>query len=121
MPTVNVLMCMADFTLFEVHLHDGFEFSPSNRAPLFSKRDSSDEDDYDVELESTDEYDEEYEVEIEGDDESESGGRSAMGVLMGLVFLVGIAAGVRYIRGRGGDELDDLSDLDDREEVEIDA
>lgn len=113
---------MADFTLFEVHLHDGFEFSPSNRAPLFSKSDRADED-YDAELESADEHDsDEYDIEIDGDDETgESGGRSAMGVLIGLVLLVGIAAGVRYIRGRGDDELDDLADLDDREEVEVGA
>ncbi|WP_411963836.1 hypothetical protein [Haloferax sp. YSMS24] len=109
---------MANFTLFEVHLHDGFEFSPSSRGPFFGSSEET-SDDYDAEME---EAVEEYDIEIEGDDEtSESGGRSAMGVLMGLVLLVGIAAGVRYIRGRGDDELDELADLDDREEVEIDA
>ncbi|WP_117595076.1 hypothetical protein [Haloprofundus halophilus] len=27
---------MGDFTLFEVHLHDGFSFSPTNTAPMFT-------------------------------------------------------------------------------------
>ncbi|WP_416841050.1 hypothetical protein [Haloferax sp. DFSO52] len=109
---------MADFTLFEVHLHDGFEFSPSNRAPLFSKTSSTD-DDYDAELESETEYDIEIETE---EDETESEGGRGMSILFGFILLVGIAAAVRYIRGRGGDdELDELADLDDREEVEIDA
>ncbi|KAB1188102.1 MULTISPECIES: hypothetical protein [Haloferax] len=110
---------MADFTLFEVHLHDGFEFSPSNRAPLFNKSERAD-DDYEAELEEA--HEDEYEVEIEADeDDAESGGSRAMSMLFGLVLLVGIAAIVRYIRGRGDDDLDELVDLDDREEVEIGA
>ncbi|ELZ83088.1 hypothetical protein C453_13821 [Haloferax elongans ATCC BAA-1513] len=100
---------MADFTLFEVHLHDGFEFSPTNRAPLMGAQDESD-DEYDVEFE--DDYEAEY--------ESESEGGSKMGLLFGLVLLIGIAAGVRYLRG-GGEDLDELADLDDREEVELGA
>ncbi|RDZ63289.1 hypothetical protein C5B90_09020 [Haloferax sp. Atlit-12N] len=112
---------MADFTLFEVHLHDGFEFSPTNSAPLLSKGGSEME--LEADDESYDDYDD-YDVEFDDDeaDEAESGGRPGVGLLVGLVLLVGIAAAVRYIRG-GGDDLDELADLDDeeRDEVEIDA
>ncbi|UVE50144.1 hypothetical protein KU306_14755 [Haloferax larsenii] len=103
---------MADFTLFEVHLHDGFEFSPTNRAPLMGAQDESD-DDYDVEFED------DAEVDYEAEYESASKGGSKMGLLFGLVLLIGIAAGVRYLRG--GDDLDELADLDEREEVELGA
>ncbi|GGC43396.1 hypothetical protein GCM10007209_01320 [Haloferax sulfurifontis] len=119
-------MDMADFTLFEVHLHDGFEFSPTNSSPLFSKRG-------DAELEADDESYDDYDAEFDADERDElddaesdeSGGRSGLGLLVGLVLLVGIAAAVRYIRG-GDDDLDELTDLDDdadeeRGEVEIDA
>ncbi|SEL63138.1 hypothetical protein [Haloferax larsenii] len=99
---------MADFTLFEVHLHDGFEFSPTNRAPLMGAQDESD-----------DEYDVEFEDDAEAESESASKGGSKMGLLFGLALLIGIAAGVRYLRG--GDDLDELADLDEREEVELGA
>ncbi|KAB1193895.1 hypothetical protein GJR96_10775 [Haloferax sp. MBLA0076] len=108
---------MADFTLFEVHLHDGFEFSPSSRGPFFGKSEEMSED-YEAELESEAE---EYDIEIETEDEDESSGSRAMSMLVGLVLLVGIAAIVRFVRGRGDDDLDELADLDDREEVEIGA
>ncbi|WP_148414371.1 hypothetical protein [Haloferax sp. KTX1] len=114
---------MADFTLFEVHLHDGFEFSPTNSAPLLSKRG-------DAELEADDESNDDYDAEFDADESDEfddsesdeSGGRPGLGLLVGLVLLVGIAAAVRYIRG-DGDDLDELADLDDaeRDEVEVDA
>lgn len=108
---------MADFTLFEVHLHDGFEFSPSSRGPFFAKSEEMSED-YEAELEPDAE---EYDIEIEAEEEDESSGSRAMSMLVGLVLLVGIAAIVRFIRGRGDDDLDELADLDDREEVEIGA
>ncbi|KAB1198792.1 MULTISPECIES: hypothetical protein [Haloferax] len=107
---------MADFTLFEVHLHDGFEFSPSNRAPLFAKSERA-ADDYDAELEAEEEY--EFEIEVDEDESESEAGRGAS-LLVGFVLLVGIAAAVRFIRGRGDDEMDELADLD-REEIEIDA
>ncbi|WP_424006190.1 hypothetical protein [Haloferax denitrificans] len=116
---------MADFTLFEVHLHDGFEFSPTNSSPLFSKRGDAE---LEADDESYDDYDD-YDVEFDDDEadaeSDESGGRPGLGLLVGLVLLVGIAAAVRYIRG-GDDDLDELTDLDDnadeeRDEVEIDA
>ncbi|MFC7128166.1 hypothetical protein [Haloferax chudinovii] len=117
---------MADFTLFEVHLHDGFEFSPTNSAPLLSKRggtalesDGESHDDYDVE------FDADEDDAFDESESDESGGRPGVALLVGLVLLVGIAAVVRYIRG-DGDEFDELTDLDDagdeeRDEVEIDA
>jgi hypothetical protein len=108
---------MANFTLFEVHLHDGFEFSPSSRGPFIGRSEETDED-YEAELEGESE---EYEVEIETEeDESESGGRG-MSLLVGLVLLVGIAAAVRFIRGRGDDDLDELAEFDEREEVTIES
>ncbi|MGB9955820.1 hypothetical protein ACOZ4B_05470 [Haloferax prahovense] len=113
---------MADFTLFEVHLHDGFEFSPTNSSPLLST--GRGEDALEADDESHDDYDD-YDVEFDDDEaeaeSDESGGRPGLGLLVGLVLLVGIAAAVRYIRG--GDDLDELADLDDeeRDEVEIDA
>ncbi|AKU08762.1 MULTISPECIES: hypothetical protein [Haloferax] len=114
---------MADFTLFEVHLHDGFEFSPTNSAPLLSKRGGDEAAALETEDESYDDYDD-YDAELDADetDESESSGGPGMALLVGFVLLVGIAAAVRYIRG-GGDDLDELADLDDeeRDEVEIDA
>lgn len=111
---------MANFTLFEVHLHDGFEFSPSSRGPFFGKSEEL-SDDYDAELEESSEA--EYDVDIEAEEaEDESGGSRAMSMLVGLVLLVGIAAVVRFVRGRGSDDdYDELADLDDREEVEVGA
>ncbi|RDZ44137.1 hypothetical protein C5B91_11430 [Haloferax sp. Atlit-10N] len=111
---------MADFTLFEVHLHDGFEFSPTNSAPLLSKRGGDEAAALEAEDESYDDYD--AELDADETDESESSGGPGMALLVGFVLLVGIAAAVRYIRGGGGD-LDELADLDDeeRDEVEIDA
>ncbi|ELZ94187.1 hypothetical protein C440_11218 [Haloferax mucosum ATCC BAA-1512] len=106
---------MANFTLFEVHLHDGFEFSPSNRAPFFNTDSETTGEDVELEPEHEYEADERHEL----DDESDSGGSGAMALLFGLVLLVGIAAAVRFLRGDA--ELDDLADLDDHEEVEIDA
>ncbi|ELZ54733.1 MULTISPECIES: hypothetical protein [unclassified Haloferax] len=109
---------MADFTLFEVHLHDGFEFSPTNSAPLLSKG-------VDALTDADDESHDDYDAELDADetDESESSGGPGMALLVGFVLLVGIAAAVRYIRG--DDDLDELADLDDdadeRDEVEIDA
>ncbi|WP_396612257.1 hypothetical protein ACH9L7_02935 [Haloferax sp. S1W] len=104
---------MANFTLFEVHLHDGLEFSPTNRAPLMGSQETS-SDDSDAELEG------ESGMESEDEAEMESEGRSKMGVLFGLVLLIGIAAGIRYLRG-GSEELGELADLDEGEEVELGA
>jgi hypothetical protein len=36
---------MADFTIFEVHLHDGFSFSPTNTAPMFSGEQNGEQED----------------------------------------------------------------------------
>ncbi|AFK20448.1 hypothetical protein E6P09_12920 [Haloferax mediterranei ATCC 33500] len=102
---------MADITLFEVHLHDGFEFSPTNRAPFVSK---GGETAAEAELEG------EYETEAEeAGEESGSKSRTAMALLFGLVLLAGVAAAVRFLRG--GDELAELGELDEREEVEVGA
>ncbi|MFC7202048.1 hypothetical protein ACFQJC_00860 [Haloferax namakaokahaiae] len=110
---------MADFTLFEVHLHDGFEFRPTNRAPLmsrFSREGDADETD-EIEMEEAVEV--EIEADEETDDESSSG--PGMGLVFGLVLLVGIAAVVRYLRSGGADEeYEELVGLD-ADEVEASA
>ncbi|WP_410767095.1 hypothetical protein [Haloferax sp. DFSO60] len=107
---------MADFTLFEVHLHDGFEFRPTNRAPLLSRFSSEEEMD-DEEMQEAVEV--EIEAEDEMDDDSSSG--RGMGLVIGLVLLVSIAAVVRYLRsGAGDEEYEELVGLD-TEEVEVGA
>ncbi|UIO98538.1 hypothetical protein Hbl1158_08175 [Halobaculum sp. CBA1158] len=87
---------MADITLFELHLHDGLDFSPSPRFggdadPTTDGSESTDDTDYD------------------GDDE-QGAGRGALVALVGVVLAVALAVGARKLLS---DDLEPLEELDD--------
>ncbi|WP_224335252.1 hypothetical protein [Haloprofundus halobius] len=119
---------MADFTIFEVHLHDGFSFSPTNTAPMFGGEDdqqreavesakgrvskllgrgaTSDGGDVD-QIETAVDADESTEA-----DETESGGNGGK-LLLALVLVVVVAAAAKTLMGddAGFDELEELDEL----------
>lgn len=82
---------MVNLTFFEIHLHDA---SFEANAPFSG---SSDE-------ESTDVEDEETDLDIDVDTDERNGGPpKVVSLVLGLLFLVGVAAVVRKLRG-GDDE-----------------
>lgn len=103
---------MDKFTLFELHVHDGMEFSATNTAPAIGR---SDDDERDEAVDAAGDDDRDH-------DESEGRAVGSRGLLVGLVFLVALAVVVRTLRGGGADlevaELDDLSSTDDEAEAE---
>ncbi|WP_318569210.1 hypothetical protein [Salinigranum marinum] len=111
---------MDKFTLFELHVHDGMEFSATNTAPAIGGADD----------EVAEEEYEELEASVEeGDAESadEDAGRSVgpVSLLVGLVVLAALAFAIRKFRGDDTDlevaELDDLTEATeglDEEEAE---
>ncbi|WP_224449383.1 hypothetical protein [Haloprofundus salilacus] len=122
---------MADFTIFEVHLHDGFSFSPTNTAPMLGgeKGQQSEaveeakgrvskllgkgaaSDDGTADTEGDVDQIETAADEVE-DDESDSGGSGGK-LLLALVLVVVITAAARSLMGddAGFDELEELDEL----------
>lgn len=88
---------MVDITLFELHVHDGFDFSPSS---VIGGDKEEDVDEYDDELA------------VDGDEESSAPGR-AVGALVGVVVLVALGLGVRKLMSDDLDPIEDLEDLDE--------
>lgn len=110
---------MDKFTLFELHVHDGMEFSATNTAPAIGR--SADEDEEYAELAAVDD-----ETQEDADaDTDESSGRSVgpVALLLGVVALAVVAIALRKFRGSDADleiaELDDFSESPDEEEAEI--
>jgi len=118
---VVVYCAMDKFTLFELHVHDGLEFSATNTAPAIGRSADEDEDEAYEELEA---------VAGEGaasesdDTADESSGRRVgpLALLLGVVALAVVAVAVRKLRGSDAEleiaELDDLTDGYDEEEAE---
>lgn len=105
-PLVVVYVAMDKFTLFELHVHDGMEFSATNTAPAIGR--SADDEEYE-ELE-------EYVEGADGSDEESAaddseGGVGLLGLLAGLVLLAVVAIAVRKLRG--GDAELEIAELDD--------
>lgn len=88
---------MVNITLFELHVHDGFDFSPSSVI-------GGDE-------EELDEYAEE-ELAVDADEESSGPGRGA-GALVGLVVLVVLGLGIRKLMSDDLDPVEELEELDE--------
>jgi len=87
---------MADLTLFELHFHDGFDFSPSANT---GNGDAVAVDDG---------------PEEPNDADAESGGRGAgVGALIGLVLLVVLGVAVRELLSDDLDPIEDLEELDE--------
>jgi hypothetical protein len=110
---------MDKFTLFELHVHDGMEFSATNTAPAIGR--SADEDEEYAELAAVDD-----ETQEDADaDTDESSGRSVgpVALLLGVVALAVLAIAFRKFKGSDADleiaELDDFSESPDEEEAEI--
>ncbi|MFC7098629.1 hypothetical protein [Halobaculum marinum] len=96
---------MADFTLFELHVHDGLDFSPSSVIGG-SSDDPPEMEDADVDIETDD-----------TDEASESGAGRAVGALIGLVFLVLVGVGVRKLMADDLDPIEELEELDEAVEA----
>ena len=118
-PVVGVYPGMDKFTLFELHVHDGMEFSATNTAPAIG-RSADDEESFEEveEVEEVEEYIDEAEAEDgdgdDGSDVDDSGGVSPVGLLVGVLFLAVVAVAVKKLRGSDAElevaELDDLTD-----------
>jgi hypothetical protein len=122
-PVGRLYTLMDKFTLLELHVHDGMEFSATNTAPAIGR--SGEEADVE-ELEATvaaSESDADAEgdagTDLDGESDAESdsdaGGRSPgpLGLLVGLLVVALLAVAVRKLRGGDADlevaELDDLA------------
>jgi hypothetical protein len=103
---------MDKFTLFELHVHDGMEFSATNTAPAIGR---SDDEEYE-ELEEYVESDEERTDDADDSDADSSGGVGPAGLVVGLVVLVALAFAIRKLRG--GDAELEIAELDDLTEHE---
>ncbi|RQG97799.1 hypothetical protein [Natrarchaeobius chitinivorans] len=96
------------FTFIELHLDGDTQFGPreiGEALPFGEKTEASD-------LETEVEFDEESD-EAADDDSSGPGGKSAIGALVALAVLVGIAAAAKKFRG------DDEPDLEDEEQPDV--
>lgn len=93
---------MVEFTLFELHLHDGVEFSP--RGVLGDVGESLPA--------LVDEESDPATVE-ESDDESGGAARTVLSAVAGLTLLAGVAYGVRRLRR----EVDVELEVEDVEEI----
>lgn len=91
------------FTFLELHL-DGARFSPRGIVDLFTGSEESDE----RAVETVDE-------DVESSSDESSGGPGALGVLVGLVVLVGIAVAVKKFRG----DDEEQTDLEEFEEPDV--
>jgi hypothetical protein len=131
-PVVYVLM--EKFTLFELHVHDGMEFSATNTAPAIGQSSADGDEEYEELTESTEPVEIEdaesgsesgSESESESDSDSGDAGRSVgpLTLLVGVVVLAVVAVAIRKLRGGDAEleiaELDDLSDETDEEEAEL--
>jgi hypothetical protein len=114
---------MDKFTLFELHVHDGMEFSATNTAPAIGRSDDEEHEEH----EELEEYVESDEGRTDDADESDAdsssdGGVGPVGLVVGLVVLAGLAFAVRKLRGGDAEleiaELDDLSEHEGGEEAE---
>jgi len=88
-------------TILEVHLHEGFSFSPTNNAPFVGGDEEEASDSGGVE---------------EWTDDS-SGGLSGVSMVVALVALVGVAALARRLLGSD----DEIAQLDDFAEEAAEA
>ena len=112
---------MDKFTLFELHVHDGMEFSATNTAPAIGR--SDDEEEY----EELKELVEGADTDADGSDESaggdSEGGAAPFKLLIGLVVLAVVAVAIRKLRGGDAEleiaELEDLTEDADGAEAEI--
>lgn len=98
---------MVEFTLFELHLHDGVEFSPrgvlgdvGESLPALVGGDESERAAESASVERT-------------DDESGGTARTVLSAVAGLAFLGGVAYGVRRLRR----EVDVELEVEDVEEI----
>jgi hypothetical protein len=114
---------MDKFTLFELHVHDGMEFSATNTAPAIGR--SADDEEYEELEEYVDDDGEGDEGDADGDVEGSdaadgSSGVSPVGLLVGVLFLAVVAIAVKKLRGSDAElevaELDDLTDAVGEEE-----
>lgn len=100
---------MDKFTLFELHVHDGMEFSAMNTASPFGR--SSDDEEFEEELEEfLEEMDDDGE-EMDEEYESGSSGPSGLGLLFLLVVVA--AAAIAFRKFRSSDDELEISELDD--------
>jgi hypothetical protein len=106
-PVCVVYYTMDKFTLFELHVHDGMEFSATNTAPAIG---GSDDEEYE-ELDAAD-YDADTDDAGEGSESDDSGrGVGPLGLLAALVLLAVVAVAIRKLKG--GDAELEIADLDD--------
>ncbi|WP_380677547.1 hypothetical protein [Salinigranum sp. GCM10025319] len=98
---------MDKFTLFELHVHDGMEFSATNTAPAIGGSDEEYE-----ELDAVD-HDADADDAGDADEGSDGSGRGVglLGLLAGLVLLAVVAVAIRKFKG--GDTELEIADLDD--------
>ena len=104
---------MDKFTLFELHVHDGMEFSATNTAPAIGRSDE--------ETAELEEYvDAESDAEEEMDDDTASSRRPGpLALVLGVVALALVALAVRKLRGGDAElEIADLDDLTDDETLD---
>jgi hypothetical protein len=91
---------MVEFTIFELHLHDGIDFSPMGAIG-------------DASEDVAELFGEETPEETTATEESGSGARVALGIVAGLAALGGVAYALRRVRS----EVDVEIEVDDIEEV----
>lgn len=118
-PVLVVCGRMEKFTLIELHVHDGMEFSATNTAPAIGAGDGEAAKEAYEELEAaTDEGD------AESTDE-DGGSVGPVGLLVGLVVLAALAVAIRKLRGDDADfeiaELDDLTEAEGSGEAEAES
>jgi hypothetical protein len=110
---------MDKFTLFELHVHDGMEFSATNTAPAIGDWVS---DDTVEELEEYVDAGDGDEAEASDSEGGASGGRSLLPLLVGVVALATVVVAVRKLRGGDADleiaELDDMTDDEGMHDVD---
>ncbi|MFC7068337.1 hypothetical protein [Halobaculum lipolyticum] len=98
---------MADLTLFELHVHDGLDFSPSS--VIGGGADDA--------AEAVESAGDGTEIDIDGDEESGSGAGRAVGALIGLVFLVLAGVAVRKLMSDDLDAIEELEEMDETVEA----
>jgi hypothetical protein len=126
-PVGRLYTLMDKFTLLELHVHDGMEFSATNTAPAIGRSGeeadveeleatvAASESDADAEGDAGTDLDGESDAESDSESDSDAGGRSPgpLGLLVGLLVVALLAVAVRKLRGGDADlevaELDDLA------------
>ena len=109
---------MDKFTLFELHVHDGMEFSATNTAPAIggAAEEVAELAEYVDADDATDEADE------ASDEDAGESSRSLLPLVVAVVVLAVVAVAVRKFRGRDTElEIAELDDLVDEAETYEDA